>query len=61
MNEYLEGKTRREPAIALGAGAGLVLGAVFDNAGAGMVLGAAFGLVFPAVFEKVRRKDNDAG
>ena len=38
----------RGKGVALGAGAGIVLGAAFGNPGVGMVLGAAAGLVFGA-------------
>lgn len=65
MSEEPESQTRHAltapRSIALGAGAGMILGAVFGNIGAGMVLGAALGLVFPGVIEWVRRKDSGAG
>ena len=40
--------------VAMGAGAGLVIGAVFHNPGTGLVLGAAAGFVFPALLERLR-------
>lgn len=64
MSEDSKEPTRRasiEPGpIALGAGAGMIVGAVIGSAGAGLVLGAAFGLVFPGVMEWMRRKDGGA-
>ena len=50
----MKNSTRRNSAIALGAGVGIILGAGLGNAGVGLVLGAALGVVCPMIFDRVR-------
>ncbi len=44
----------------MGAGNGVVLGAIFDNVGLGISLGAGIGVAFGAVYSHLKAEKDDS-